>query len=265
MLIIIQLIAIYYLGVYGLFEFTSPTNAAFNDIERLTLSLKAADEFEPQDDDGEDEEWDKSSLEFKKNGEKVHCQEGTISAVIQNGSDSRRMQGPVIYEVYWTEKGNPKPDKGGTKVESGQVPPLDSGETFEMFYEPTKPGHYMFRALQRSGHPGKGELWSESIKVAQTCISNHKQRTNTIEKHELEPIIEEQNETNGNEKDEKEGKRNPNKNNKQPKQPQSQELENKGETTNEVSNKGGKSTDETQQEDVVKGADNSDENNNEMD
>lgn len=176
-LIIAQLVAIYYLGVYGLFEFTSPTNAAFNDIERLTLSLKAADEFEPPDDG----EWDKSSLKF--NGQTSHCQEGTISAVIQNGQGSRDMKGPVTYEVYWAAEGNPKPDKGGTKVASGQVPPLGSGETYEMFYTPTKPGNYMFRAEQRPGHPGKGELWSESIKFEQNCLP---QQADTTESKKLE-------------------------------------------------------------------------------
>ncbi len=243
MLIIVQLFLIYYLGVYGLFEFTTPTNAAFNDVESLTLSLKTADEFGTSDDD-DDGEWDKSSLKFK--GQIAHCQDGTISAIVQNGEGSRDMKGSVTYEVFWAAKGNPKPDKGGTHVESGQVPALNSGETYEIFYKPTKPGNYMFRASQRPGHPGKGELWSDSIQVEQKCISNHKQQSNPIENLELEPITEEQDEINKKQKDETK---------------RSQEQDNKGKTTEE----GSQSSNEIQQKNKVKGADNSDENNNEMD
>lgn len=185
-LIIIQLLAIYLLGVYGLLEFTSSTDAAFNDIESLKLSLQAADEFERPNDDEDDEDeneednsWDKSSLEFVNNGEKLNCQSGMISAVVQNGVDSRPMKGPVTYEVYWTEKGNPKPEHGGIIVEAGQIPSLEAGETHELTYKFNQPGNYKFRALQRPGHPGKGELWSETIQVRPECLAKPKIQNNT--------------------------------------------------------------------------------------
>lgn len=255
--IVIQSFVLFYLGTYGLVQFTSSTNAAFNDIERLILSLKADNEFEPPEDEEDDREWDKSSLEFK--GQASHCQNGTISAVIQNGSSSRGMKGPVVYEVYWTEKGNPKPDKGGVIVANGQVPPLSSGESFEMFYTPTEPGNYMFRALQRPGHPGKGELWSEVIKVEQKCIPK---QPKMIENQESKSIDVEQNETNNKQKNEEEENQTPNKQNKQTKQLQPQELENKENENREVSNQ---SSSEKHEKKETKGADHLNENNVEMD
>lgn len=105
-------------------------------------------------------EWDRSSLLFIDQNENCSC----ISATIKNGQDSRVMQGEVKYEVYWSAKGNPK---NGELVYSGSVASLNPGETKELTYvlDPTKPGNYMFKAYQRPGHPGKGELWSESITV----------------------------------------------------------------------------------------------------
>lgn len=104
--------------------------------------------------------WDKSSLSFIS--ENVTCT--GISATIKNGQDSQAMQGEVAYEVYWSANGNPK---GGEVVYSGVVNALPSGETHELTYTPEKliDGNYMFKAYQRPGHPGKGELWSNSIKI----------------------------------------------------------------------------------------------------
>ncbi|MGI8386831.1 hypothetical protein [Robertmurraya sp. P23] len=104
--------------------------------------------------------WDKSSLSFIS--EYVTC--NGISATIKNGQDSQAMQGEVVYEVYWSENGNPK---DGKVVYSGVVKALPSGETQELTYTPEEllDGNYMFKAYQRVGHPGKGELWSGSITI----------------------------------------------------------------------------------------------------
>lgn len=104
--------------------------------------------------------WDKSSLTFTV--ENVTC--NGISATIKNGQDSKAMQGEVAYEVYWSANGNPK---GGEVIYSGVVNALTSGETQELTYTPDQlmDGNYMFKAYQRTGHPGKGELWSGSITI----------------------------------------------------------------------------------------------------
>ncbi len=194
-LIFVHLLAIYFLSLYGIIHFITPTNAALNDVERLTLSLEYSGEFEMPDDDddgddGEEGEWDKSSLEFKE--QSSNCREGTIAAIIQNGSDSRAMRGPVAYEVYWIDKGNPK---RGTIVAGGQVPALGPGEIYEIVYQPELAGNYMFKAYQRPGHPGIGELWSEAINVNQECISNYRKNIGNINKINNEKSLDDHDES----------------------------------------------------------------------
>jgi len=171
---LLQLIVFFYLGMYLFTELTSPTNADFNDIERRTFSLKAADEF-PEDSG----EWDKSSLQFIGAGKR--CEIPEIFAVIKNGNGSKPMKGSVGYEVYWINKGNPK---DGEKVAEGTVPALGTGETYTIAYSPDIAGNYKFKAYQRPGHPGKGELWSDTIEVSASCLMN-----STIESlNKTEPI-----------------------------------------------------------------------------
>ncbi|MGP7818822.1 hypothetical protein [Niallia sp. 01092] len=111
--------------------------------------------------------WDKSSLSFITTG----TTSNGISATIKNGQDSRAMQGEVVYEVYWSEDGNPK---DGTVIASGEVKALAPGETQVLTYHSDKmaEGNYMFKAYQRLDHPGTGVLWSESIKVNEISKSN---------------------------------------------------------------------------------------------
>ncbi|MFC0469021.1 hypothetical protein ACFFHM_00185 [Halalkalibacter kiskunsagensis] len=106
--------------------------------------------------------WDRSSLSFTV--ENLTCY--GISATIKNGQDSRDMQGEVTYEVYYSEKGNPK---NGEVVATGVVHALESGETEELTYTPDQlvAGNYMFKAYQSPNHPGTGVLWSESITVTE--------------------------------------------------------------------------------------------------
>lgn len=100
--------------------------------------------------------WDKSSLEFTA-GCSGDCNE--ITAIVCNGKDSRNMQGPTNYEVYYAASGNPK---NGSVIDSGQIPALQSGQCHTLSYIPTQDGNYMFKAYQRPGHPGQGVLWSNA-------------------------------------------------------------------------------------------------------
>lgn len=111
--------------------------------------------------------WDKSSLVFTDRG--GDCKE--IYAEVKNGQGSEPMDGEVKYEVYWAETGNPKK---GEIVATSTIPALKSGEAYKLTYQPTSnekgpEGNYMFKAYQRPGHPGKGELWSEQISVTEGC------------------------------------------------------------------------------------------------
>lgn len=108
---------------------------------------------------GKSAAWDKSTLTFP--GQNPISDE--VSAIVQNHG-SQAMQGEAVYEVYWSAEGNPK---NGQVVATGVIHALQPGETQVLTYTPDQlvPGNYIFKAYQRPGHPGTGELWSESITV----------------------------------------------------------------------------------------------------
>jgi len=113
-------------------------------------------------------EWDKSSLKFKS-GCTGDCD--VVKAKICN-TGSGDMAGSTTYEVYWAASGNPK---SGKIVATGTVPALKSGKCTDLTYDPkTNPngsaGNYMFKAYQRPGHPGAGELWSDQCSVGQCSL-----------------------------------------------------------------------------------------------
>ncbi|MCQ6268027.1 amyloid fiber anchoring/assembly protein TapA [Fictibacillus sp. WQ 8-8] len=148
----LQVGIIFYSLMYSLYGLTGTTNAYFNDTSNVSGTIQAGTW---ETDDGK---WDKSSLEFLSASKDSSC--SNISAVIVNKGEI--MQGPVKYEVWWAEKGNPK---GGNKVDTGQMDALTKNQKETLTYLPTKNGVYMFKAFQRPGHPGNGELWSDGITV----------------------------------------------------------------------------------------------------
>ena len=108
--------------------------------------------------------WDKSSLYFVDSfGCKV--KKGELQAKVCNGKDSKDMEGTSSWQLFYTKKGNPK---GGEIKADGDINALKAGECQVLTYilnDPPDEGIYMFRALQRPGHPGKGELWSDECIV----------------------------------------------------------------------------------------------------
>lgn len=90
-------------------------------------------------------------------------------AQVCNGRDAEDMAGPTTWALYWAAAGNPK---RGSLIASGSIAPLDAGQCQTLTYNPGNnpngsSGNYMFRAYQRAGHPGRGELWSEACEI--TC------------------------------------------------------------------------------------------------
>ncbi|WP_416731916.1 amyloid fiber anchoring/assembly protein TapA [Fictibacillus sp. JL2B1089] len=142
---------IFYSLILTIFYLTGSTGAFFNDYKTTNSKIEIGTWEEP---------WDKSSLKFVAS----KCECYTISATIKNSGD-RDIKGPVAYEVWYAAKGNPK---SGSKIYSGEIKALKSGESLKLSYTANKNGIYMFKALQRPGHPGKGELWSEGI-TAKSC------------------------------------------------------------------------------------------------
>lgn len=149
---------IFYLSIFTILHLTGSTAAYFNDRAEVTgiIEVGTWEDIIP---------WDNSSLEFpNKNAKTSSVTQCTpVEVVIKNGGD-KDMKGPVDYEVWWAEED--KNPKDGLKLATGQVNALKSGETQKLSYTPNKNGNYKFKAMQRPGHPGLGELWSESIAVS---------------------------------------------------------------------------------------------------
>jgi YqxM protein len=115
---------------------------------------------------GSEEEWDHSSLYFDEDyGCQGDCDE--ISVTVCNGDDSEDMEGTTTWELYWIASGNPK---DGTVIASGIINALAAGDCQILTYNPAHnpngaSGNYMFKAYQRPGHPGTGELWSDACEL----------------------------------------------------------------------------------------------------
>lgn len=162
---VIQLFLTCYLLILSIGYFTSNTGAYFNDHSMVTGVIQVATW---------DNEWDKSSLKFpNKSDQNIEsCEAIEISVVIMNkGSD---MKGPSQYEVYYSEKGNPKK---GEKIGEGSIDPILANKESILKFIVEKPGSYKFRAFQRPNHAFKDErqdLWSETVHV--TCIKSKDQK-----------------------------------------------------------------------------------------
>ncbi|MRG85029.1 hypothetical protein [Salinibacillus xinjiangensis] len=175
---------------------TTGTGALVNDIEKSQGSIHVE-----WDDTGL---WDKSSLEFI--GQSGSCE--VIQATITNGKDSEPMAGTVAFEVYYVEKGKIKDGKGiyGEKIFTGEVPALDTGEKTVIKAEPTKgDGKYMFRAFQRPGHNGKGELWSGEV-VLSGCNAEQQTESEKASQGEENPQEKENNVDDGKASENSKGK-----------------------------------------------------------
>ncbi|GAB4141337.1 MAG: hypothetical protein Fur0024_3350 [Patescibacteria group bacterium] len=109
--------------------------------------------------------WDKSSLYFDESF--MYNFNGSVKSRVCNGQNSQNMTGTTNYEVFWASSGNPK---NGVSILKGEILPLKSGECQILEYSVLQnlngeKGVYMFKAYQRTGHPGTGELWSSAQNV----------------------------------------------------------------------------------------------------
>ncbi|MFJ5715170.1 amyloid fiber anchoring/assembly protein TapA [Neobacillus sp. NPDC093127] len=161
-----QVTIIFYAFLFTFIYSLGSTNAFYSDQAETKMIIQAGtwEVATPLN-----EVWDKSSLVFIGS---ISNQEQTISARIKNkGND---MTGTVPYEIWWTEKGNPK---DGIKVGDGTIPALNSEEVFILKFGNNKPGNYMFKAYQRPNHGDpneknkdkgnpEGVLWSKQITVS---------------------------------------------------------------------------------------------------
>jgi TasA anchoring/assembly protein len=96
------------------------------------------------------------------------------------------MDGPTGYEVWYSESKNPK---DGELLYTGEVPALSSGECFTIPLEGEKTGNYKVKVYQREGHPGTGELWSETCAFVQEEEEQEEEEEEKEEEKEEEEEI----------------------------------------------------------------------------
>ncbi|MEH7500493.1 amyloid fiber anchoring/assembly protein TapA [Neobacillus drentensis] len=165
-IIVAQIIVVFYLITLLTGYLTSNTEAYFNDNSKITGTIQAGNW---------ENEWDKSSLKFSSGNDQSFesCSQKEITVALTNtGSD---MEGPSEYEVYYINKGNPKE---GEKVAEGVIERILANKSSFLIYIASKPGNYKFRALQRPNHSFKAErqdLWSETITI--TCKTKSSDET----------------------------------------------------------------------------------------
>lgn len=156
-----QLLFMYCGLLFWTLKFESETNAAYNDVKQISWQITA--------------DWKNKDKDKPKNPElsfikqEVQCKNGSISAVIRNNSQSIHMKHSAVYEVYWSERGNPKPENGGQKVHSGTVPALRAGESYTISFKVTKQGQYIFKVSYLDE-----DFFSSVMQVDKKCIDKSK-------------------------------------------------------------------------------------------
>lgn len=121
--------------------------------------------------------WDRSSLTEK--GQGGDCLE--IYGIFKNVGD-RDMAGPTTWELYWSANGNPM---YGAKIAEGEIPALDKYDSYKATYNPQDNpngpnGNYKFKAIQRPGHPGGGNPWTDTIYLSD-CVLPDIELTKSVE------------------------------------------------------------------------------------
>lgn len=139
---------------------TGQTSAYFNDTSNVTQVIQAGI-WENIEDTGCSENHgheDCSKLKIKG----VSFDGSNIHATIKNTGVSMQTNGR--YEIYFSERGNPK---NGNKIsETLTFKPILKDQEQDLVFTPAKSGYYMFKIFDED-HPGKGvhELWSGKIEV----------------------------------------------------------------------------------------------------
>ncbi|WP_413376040.1 amyloid fiber anchoring/assembly protein TapA [Alkalihalobacillus sp. 1P02AB] len=179
LIILAQLLAIWYAVVLSTAVLTSDTFAFFSDSSQSKMSIQTGTW------------WDGSDLSFIGEGEELEaCVPMDITVKIKN--DGFDMIGSTEYEVYYSENGDPKDN--GEKVGGGTVDSIKQGENMELVYEDASIGSYIFKLYQRDGYDDnyeeRTELWSEKF-VINECVMEEEEPEIDEEIEEMEEVAEE--------------------------------------------------------------------------
>src|SRR5690554_5438062 len=141
---------------------TTGTAAFFSNNSKVNTTISSANDW-----------WDKSDLEFTKNGTTNIKECGPVEIFAELKNIGLDMTKKTEFEVYYIKNGNPK---NGKKVDGGDVEPLNSNETGQITFLAEEEGSYAFKVYQREGYDNdyenRQEIWSGKIQVK--CLPNMK-------------------------------------------------------------------------------------------
>ncbi|MCT2534618.1 amyloid fiber anchoring/assembly protein TapA [Aquibacillus koreensis] len=158
LIIVAQIVAIWYAAMVSFSVLTSSTGAFFNETKEAQTVIQAGTW------------WDKSDLEFigiPTQNVKA-CPNVAIAVELQNKGFA--MTDSTRYEVFYEENGQPRIN--GEKIAEGVIGPMGAGEIIELTYDVVEEGSYIFKAYQVEGYEGSDPIiWSE--KVMDKCLNEN--------------------------------------------------------------------------------------------
>ncbi len=199
----IQALLIWYLFIFSTVQFTSYTNAAFNDIETVTASLSVWTEDDPPETD-----WDRSSLSFDEDGIALNkgatCEPPKVFAEIYNSGETITFSEWAweLYKVDGMSQGVPV--TVGAALDSGVVPAIAKEQIGTIQSTVSLPGNgdYRFKVRRPLDHPGENHkdeegysyIWSEVIKVTDCAAEEEAAEKSSEEQQQAVPAEKEQTE-----------------------------------------------------------------------
>ncbi|MDL4838938.1 amyloid fiber anchoring/assembly protein TapA [Aquibacillus rhizosphaerae] len=170
LIIVAQIVAIWYITLVSAAVLTSSTGAYFNETNKVGTTVQVGTW------------WDGSDLEFTgiPTQNVKSCPQTEISVELKNNGFT--MIDSTDYEIYYVENGNPK--QNGVKIAEGSLVLIKAGEVTSLTYDADKEGSYMFKAYQVPGYnddyESRQEIWSEKVMVK--CL-----KVETKEKEKKQP------------------------------------------------------------------------------
>ncbi len=196
------------------------TNASFNDIENVNASLHVSWPWPNE------EEWDKSSLDFDPQGTTLKrggsCNPPNIFAEIYNGGEDMTYS-TWTWELFRVGKGNQSKVPQSPALDSGEVEKIQSGKIGKIESNASLDGNgdYRFK-VTKPDRPGNPFIWSEVIEINDCSMKKSLNEQSTKEGEGTSPSTE------GSEQidNDKEKNENP-----EPTEPTTDSDENQGEPT----------------------------------
>ncbi|MGY3714792.1 amyloid fiber anchoring/assembly protein TapA [Sutcliffiella cohnii] len=189
LLILAQILAIWYMSVLTASYLTSNTGAYFNDVEVIKGYISAGvwEEDPPEDND----EWDKSSLDF--DGSKAWVEGCTVYTTISNTGDKANIESTWRFYLNKVDNGG---NIIGDPVATGVVPVIESKGEGELTAQVREDGNYRFIVRRPLGHPAGNNpdekdytyINSDEIIEVESCSPGEDEETEPPSEEDKTPI-----------------------------------------------------------------------------